>query len=95
MPRAPQDLVHQRKLDLTHAGASELAVQMRRPQPPGLHLFLERREQRVELLLREVVIEHVDRLDLFTHERAHPLECLFELRLGRKIPGHPVPLAPG
>jgi hypothetical protein len=87
--RRAEDLVHQPELDLAEALAPELRREVRGPQPPLLHLFLQRGEDAVELVLSELVRDRLDRPDLLADEGPHPLELGVELGIGRKVPGHP------
>src|SRR5260370_17022068 len=59
---------------------------MRGPQLLPLHLRLERTDCAHEAGLLH--IQHLERVDLLTHESAHPLELLFKFRLRREVPGH-------
>ena len=86
--RRPEDLVHQAELDLAEALAAELGVQVRGPQAALAHLLLQRRDRPAERVVAELAEDRLDRPDLLAHERAHPVQLLLELGLGREIPGH-------
>src|SRR6266851_5315851 len=89
--RAPQDLVHQRELDLSVALPAKLRPEMARPQFALAHLGLQRPHQLVSFRIANVVrmSEHVvERLDFLAHELIDPVEILLELGLGFKIPTH-------
>ena len=60
--------------------------QVRRPQPLGLDLLLQRPDDHPHLVVGE--IQRLEREHLLAHEAAHPLQLLLELGLGREIPGH-------
>ena len=83
-----EDLVHQPELHLPEALTAELRIQVRRPQPLLLDLLLERFRDAAQPLPAELAHQRLERPDVLAHERAHPLELGFELRLGREIPGH-------
>ena len=86
--RRPQDLVHEAELDLAEALPAEVRRQVRRPQPAALDLLLQRRVDPVQRRLVEVGGDGLDRPDLLAHEGAHPFQLLFELGVGREVPGH-------
>ena len=86
--RRAEDLVHQAELDLAEALTAELGRQVSRPEALLPDLLVQRRVDPIELGLADVVLDRLDRPDLLAHERAHPFELLFELRLGRKVPRH-------
>src|SRR6266478_4273069 len=89
--RAPQDLVHQRELDLPVTLPPELRPEMARPQFALAHLGLQRPHQLVAFRIAHIVRmpQHVvERLDFLAHELIDPVEVLLELGLGFKIPTH-------
>jgi hypothetical protein len=88
---APEDLVHQRELELAVALPAELLAEVTGPEPALLHLRLERLHHRararVGLVVR--VAEYVvERLDLVAHECVDPVQLALKLRFGLEIPGH-------
>jgi hypothetical protein len=56
---------------------------------------LQRPEDRVEVVVAEVVGDRLERPQLGLHEAAHPVELRLELGLGGEIPGHGSKLAAG
>src|SRR6202521_6283300 len=89
--RAPEDLVHQRELDLPVALPAELRPEMARPQFALAHFGLQRPHQLVSFRIANVVWmpEHVvEWLDFLGHELIDPVAVLLELRLGVKKPTH-------
>src|SRR5712692_425932 len=89
--RAPEDLVHQRKLDLSVALPAQFWSEMASPQFALAHLGLQRPHQAVSFRIANVVrmAQHVvERLDFLAHELIDPVEVLLELGLGFKIPTH-------
>src|ERR1700674_3033092 len=90
-PRAPEDLVHQRELDLPVALPAELRSEMARAQFALAHFGLQRPHQLVSFRIANVVSMSqpvVERLDFLAHELIDPVEVLLELGLGFKIPTH-------
>src|SRR5258708_5494649 len=89
--RAPEDLIHQRELDLPMARPAEFGPEMTRPQFALAHLGLQRPHQAVSFRIANVVRmpQHVvERLDFLAHELIDPVEVLLELGFGFKIPTH-------
>ena len=84
--RLAQDLVHQAQPHLPEPHAAQRRRQVRRPQPLGLDLLLQRPHGHPHLVVGE--IQGLEREHLLAHEAAHPLQLLLELGLGREIPGH-------
>ena len=84
--RSALDLVHQAELHLAVALAAELRRKVSRPQLLLFHFVLQRPDRAHEAAV--VGLQDLERIDLFAHQGAHPFEFGFELRLGRKIPGH-------
>src|SRR5713101_4349029 len=91
--RSAFDLVHEAELHLAVALAAQLGGEVRRPEPLLFDLFLQRPDGACEAAL--VHVEDLERVDLFVHETAHPLELCLELGLGGEVPGHsrPIPVS--
>src|ERR1700687_4354792 len=83
-PRASQDLVHQRELDLPITLTAKLRPEMTRPQFALAHFGLQRPHQLVSFRTPNVVWmpEHVvEWLDFLAHDLIDPVEVLLELGL--------------
>ena len=90
-PRASEQLVHQRELQLAVALAAELWPKMAGPEAALPHALLQRpnqfREQRIVNV--PLIAEHmIERLDLVAHETVDPVELLLELRVSEELPRH-------
>jgi hypothetical protein len=94
----PEDLVHQRQLQLPVPLAAELGTEVTGPQSLLLHLLAQRVQDRPRRLVADVVgvsrarEEQVKRLAFLADEPGHPVELLLELRFGEELPH--VPLLP-
>ena len=89
--RAADDFVHERELELPVTFAAELRRQMTRPQPLSLHFVAQRLDRRARFLVLRVVHrarvrkQQIERLDLFAHERVHPIELLLEFGIDSEV----------
>ena len=72
--------MHQPELDLAVALPAQVRRQVGRPQLLRLDLVLQRSDRPHETGV--VGVEHLQGIDLFAHEVAHPVELAFELGLG-------------
>ena len=74
------------KPHLPEAHPAERRRQVRRPQPLGLDLLLQRADEDPHLVVGQ--IQGLEREHLLADEPAHPLQLRLELGFGREIPGH-------
>ena len=87
-----EDLVQERELELTEAGAAEILVEEERPEALLLDLVLERiddgRRCWGSFDFAASGKSEVDGVDLLAAELLDPVEFLLEFRFGREVPAH-------
>jgi hypothetical protein len=90
-PRAAEELVEQRQLQLPIALAAEFRPQVRGPQPPVPDLLLQGPGERTGLrvgLVVGVTEQQVQRFDLLADELVDPVELYLVVGIGPEVPRH-------